>query len=316
MLQTYALSAYRALRRDGFYAALSGAGLALALACCVLIGLFLRAELSYDRFHNEADRIVIVAMEQEFGGERRKFSSTAYPLREAIAAEAPAATRSVLTTQSTAPHVVVGDAGESLGEAGVLAASEAFFELFSFGLLAGDASGVLAQPDAVVITTALAERLFGEGPALGRAVRFRAGGEVQERTVRGVVEAPPRTSTVQFDAVVPVQAAGTSELGGSAIATDSWDTAEWKTYAQLAPGATVEAFDEQLGRIAEAHLGGSGGDRELYALPLPDFYLSDVRYSDGFRGDVNYLRLFGAAALLTLVLGAINYVNLATARAT
>ena len=311
MLKTYVLTAFRALRRDAFYSGLNGFGLALALACCVLIGLFVRAELAVDRFHEHADEIVVVAQQHLFGGSAFRSTATPYPLHEALAAEAPAARQSVFTTQQATETPVSDEAGEPLGQAKVLAASAGFFEMFSFPLLRGDARTVLASPDAVVLTEALAERLFGQREPMGQTVRLALLDSAYTLTVRGLVAAPPIASTITFDAVMPTLA-----LPESRRDPDLWGASMWRTYARLLPGATVPELDGQLDQIAQTHLELDAGNNRFFGTALPAFYLSSLNRDAGFRANAGYLRLFSAAALLTLLLGGINYVNLATARAT
>ena len=129
--------------------------------------------------------------------------------------------------------------------------------------------------------------------------------------VAAVVADPPRTSSVQFDVVLSSLALPENER-----APDSWAMWMWMTVARLAPGATVADLDAQLAEISEVHQGGPDGEGPRYlATPLTDYHLSDLTSDGGFVGDPLFITLFSVAAGLVLLLGFINYVNLATARA-
>ena len=310
MLRHHLRTALRALRRDRSYALLNGVGLAISFTCCILIGLFARAELSFDRFHADADQIAVIGREQQFGQELSTSRVVAYPLHVAIEEETTAANHAVLFSQRAQPKPVESVDGQAFGEVDLLSASEGFFDVFSFPLIAGEAETALAAPNAVVLAESAARRIFGEAEALGQTILVGEGETAAELTVTGVTSDPPRTSTIQFEAVQSVLTLSESRRGDS-----SWGMRNWMTVAHLAPGATVADLDAQLTRVTASHHAESEAPPRYFGVPLPDYYMSDLRSASGFRGDPAYLGLFGASALLVLLLGGINYVNLATARA-
>ena len=311
MIRHHFRTALRALRRDRSYALLNGVGLAVAFTCCILIGLFVRSELAFDRFHGDAERIVVLGMESQWGQETSTSTTVSYPLHVAIEDETTAADWAVLTSQGSRPTPMAQPDGTPIGEVTVRTASDHFFEVFTgFPLTAGDAATALQSPDALVVTESTARRLFGDGEAVGQTVRAGEGDEAALLTVTGVTPDPPKTSTLQFEAVQSVRA-----LPENRRDPESWGMRTWQTYARLAPGATVTALDAQLAAVATTHFPDNDAPPRFFGLPLPDYYLSDLRSASGFRGDPAYLGLFSVAALLVLLLGGINYVNLATARA-
>ena len=296
MLRHYLRTALRALRRDRSYALLNGIGLTISFTCCILIGLFARAELSFDRFHAGADRIAVIGREQQVGQELSVSRVVSYPLHLAIEDETTAADRAVLLSHG--PRTTsVAQGGREAGEVELLVASDGFFEVFSFPLLFGDAATALDAPQAVVLTESTAKDV------LGQTLQVGDGEAATELVVTGVTPDPPKTSTIQFEAV------------RSGVGPSGWGIRTWMTVARLAPGATLDDLNAQLVRVTEVHHAESEAPPRYFGISFPDYYMSDLRGGTGFRGDRGYLGLFGASALLVLLLGGINYVNLATARA-
>ena len=311
MWSHHLLVALRALRRDAGYAILNGVGLTVALACCVLIGLYARAELSHDRFHRDADRVVVIGTESLFGQDMSTSTSTPFPLHLAMATDAPAVDASAMASMGGAKTPVLRP-GEPVAEARVLFATPDFFEILTFPALAGDPAEALGRPEGAVVTESAAIRLFGTADALGRRFTTEAWRDTQSVAVAAVVADPPRTSSIDFEVVLSPLA-----LPEDQQATDSWGMWQWMTLGRLAPGATAADLDRQLAEISETHY-GDGEDSDVpryFATALPDFHLSELSRGGGFVGDPRYLALFSAAAALVLLLGLINYVNLATARA-
>ena len=311
MWSHHLLVALRALRRDAGYALLNGVGLTVALACCVLIALYARSELTFDRFHRDADRIVVVAVESMFGQDEEMSISTPFPLHQKMATDAPAAEATAMASQGGTETAIVRP-GEPVVEGQVLFASPDFFEILDFPAVAGDPVAALGRPEGAVVTASAARRLFGDADPIGRTFATEARRDTQRVAVAAVVADPPRTSSVTFDVVLSSLA-----LPEDQRAPDSWGMWQWMTLARLAPGASVADLDRQLAEISEVHSGGpDSGDGPLYlATALPDYHLSDLSRHGGFVGDPRFLALFSAAAGLVLLLGLINYVNLATARA-
>lgn len=301
--------ALRTLRRDRGYALLNGVGLAVAFTCCVLIGLFVRAELTFDRFHERPDEVVILASESQFGQNTHTSTSTPYPLHGALESDVPSVQRAVLTAQGAGPKDMARPGGDA-SEVRLLTASEGFFEVFSFPLTAGDRATALREPNATVLTASVAERLFGDADPMGQPVETEVDGEPSTLTVTGIMPDPPRTSTVRFDALLSAQT-----LPESRRSPDAWGASMWRTHARLVPGATVADLDAQLRAVSETHHPEDDTPPRYFGTAFPDYYLSDLHYASGFRGDAAYIGLFAASALFILLLGGINYVNLATARA-
>ena len=310
MWRSHLRLALRSLRRDKGTAALGGLSLAVAVAACVLIALFVRDELSYDRAVPNADRVSVVATETSFGGEPIAFTSTPYLLAGALVAEAPAVEAATVTygRGNEVPVLDVGGVAVEGQEVGLLFADSLYFDVFAYPALAGDVGTALDTPDGAVVTASTARRLFGTAAPLGRTLTV-ARGDTHTVTVRAVVADLPERSSFPFDVVA-------SFAGWRAQNPDvgtGWGSLMYQTYtirqAGTDPGALQQAYDA-VDQLEAWGVEGTFVDVPIRAYRLFEF--SNVQ--DGFGGSLVFVRLFSAVALLVLVLGAVNYVNLATAR--
>lgn len=306
MLRNDLKIALRHLWRLKGYTALNVGGLAVGMAACLLIGLYVQDELSYDTFHPQADRIFAftVTIETNFFEETRRI--TPYPLGEALASEVPGiqrVTRTWGTGNETTVHYEAGKRRLSRQQR-VLEADAAFFDVFAgFRMKRGRVRSALDAPDEAVITASMAQAFFGDSDPIGRSLTVEDD-TLRRYTVVGVTEVPAN-STLQFDMVVPMPDVAPRQR--------QWGTHIFHTYARAADGGTPrrieQAVEAAVPSKAERYVSAVG------ALPLPELYLSSVYDADGFRGRPRYLYIFGTIALLILLIAAINYVNLVTAQA-
>ena len=297
--------ALRALIRDKTSAALGGLSLAVAVAACVLIALFVRHELSYDRAVPNADRISAVAVESAFGGEWSASLVTPYVLAGTLADEAPSVEAAATTLPAFGTNVL-GEGSQPDVEVDFMLADSTFFDVFRLPALAGDPATALDRPGGAVVTASTARELFGPGSPVGQDVRVSARGDTLTLMIRAVVADLPQPSTLSLGIVAPVS----DYIAQSGVSTD-WGSRMWRTFALRRSGTAPADLDRSLAAVTAAH--GSESLRFLNA-PLLDLRLSEFSNAEGFGGDPVFVRLFSAVAALILLLGAINYVNLATAR--
>ena len=306
MFENHLKIAFRHLKRRPLYTFINIMGLAVGMGCCLLVGLYVQDELSFDRFHAHADRLVQIGIDGPSG----RNSSLPYPLASTLEAEVPEVERVVRV--GSGGWLVLGKDEMHINPR-VRLADANFFEVFSFPLLRGDPSTVLAAPDAAVITETLASTLFGEEDPIGQTLQVRRYDDTLSVTVRGVAEDAPANTTLVFDVVTSIQL----------LSEDRRDPAGWgsfflRTYVQLEEGAPLAAFTEKMQAVLQPHYEGGAYLRTLptfFAVPLPTVYLSDLYRTAGFQGQKRYLYIFISVALLILLIAAINYVNLVTALA-
>ncbi|PSQ78357.1 MAG: hypothetical protein BRD33_01610, partial [Bacteroidetes bacterium QH_6_63_17] len=285
MLRNYFRIALRRFRRQPLYAVLNVAGLAIGMAVCLLIGLYLYGELRVDRFHEKSERIVQVGIETDFFG---RGLNTSYPLAGVLEQNVPSVQRAVHTRPRTA-RTIRNPASDLEKSQRVLTASSGFFEMFTFPALHGDLSGALTQTDGLVLTASSAQTFFGRTNAVGRSLAVDLADSTRTLTVRAVVQDPPEASTIEFDAVAPIR------LTERESWSDGWGMFMFQTYALLnEPDVGHSALTDQIQRAVDEH---SDREFEYFSADLTSVYLSPLHQSDGFRGQARYLYIFGAVAL-------------------
>lgn len=302
---------YRSFLRQKGYASINLVGLVAGLTCFVLIVLYGQHEYSYDRFHEEADRIFRVTQRRPASG-GSEFWPVTSPAIAPHLMERYSAVRTATTVGPLDEPVLVR--GEERHQVRGIFADERFFELFSFELRRGDPRAALSRPDGLVLTHSLAERIFGEEDPMGKRLVY---GGARTHAVTGVVEDPPETSHLRFAFILPATA---SEYYTSTVEREIWYNNGVLTYVLLAEGAGPEDLEAQL----RAFVGENLSDRrpedhpEYVLQPLTEIHLRSGHMSAHLDvvsvGDVRYVYLLVAVGMLILLLACVNYTNLAVAR--
>ena len=309
MLKNYLKVALRNLRQQKGYSFINIAGLALGIACCLLIGLYISNELRYERHHTKADRIFRVT-QMDLDG--RHWAATAPLLAPAMKAaipeiEAVARFYPINTTLRyenrlfNEPHGVYADS--------------VVFDVFTFPLLRGDSRTALVAPQSVVLTTSMAGKYFGSVDPLGKSLEMGNGWTL---TVTGIIADPPQTTHLPFDYMVSFQS-----LYGEGDWED--DDRTWSglySYILLRSPKDLAQVEEKLPAFADSFYAEfSGGpasvERQLIFQPLRDIYLhSQLEKEYRPNGSITHIYVFSIIATFILAIACINFVNLSTARAT
>jgi len=303
MLKNYLLVAWRNLRRNGIYSALNLGGLAVGIAAFLLLTLYIRFELSYDRSSPNADRVYRVIREG------RAF--TPAPLGPALKEKIPeiAAAARIIRTSGTA---ISRDASPFL-ENDFTWADPGTFEVFPLSFIAGDPRTALNEPSAIVLSRSSASKYFGTADPLGKRLTVN---EDLEFTVSGVFQDMPANAHFRMNAVVPYEAY--FRATGNRI--DNWTSNFSYTYVLLREGASPEAVAAKIGPELEVPLLRSLGakppyPRYFFFQPVTDIHLRShlLQEMEG-NSDTKYVLLLAAVSFLILAIACINYMNLATAR--
>jgi len=307
MLKNYLTIALRNLQRYTGYTVINVAGLAVGIACCLLIVLFVRDELSYDRFHHQADRIHRVTIQVEFDG-MRVYSGLPVPMAKALPDAVPGIRR--VTHMNQEGRVVVRQEDNTFYEDHFLFAEPSFFEVFDFPLALGNPATALSQPFSIVLTPEMAEKYFGTKDPLGQTLTING---QHTYGVTGVLDPVPHNTHLQLGFL-----ASFSTLTPLDRLPENQHIVTYQTYLLLDNPDTAAHLEQDLSAFAKAHLAGKVEQWRLYVEALPDLYLHAqiVRTrTDDLRGDMRYLYIFSAIALMLLLIACVNYTNLATARA-
>jgi len=300
MLKNYLTVALRSLRRRKGYTFINVAGLGVGLACCFLIALFVREELSYDRFHDNADRIVRIT--SDWGD----FSvpATNWPFVQAFRTEYPDI--EVATLLRYGGPVRYED--RHFREPEIFYANPALFDVFSFTLERGDAEAALAEPFTAVLSETAARKYFGDTDPVGQTLQIY--GEM-DATVTGVLAPLAGSSHVTPDFVLSWKTLDAMGL----LDSFGWGSNSVYTYVLLPDGRTAEVLEAELPAVAERHAGDNWNGATLALQPLTSIHLhSDHNMELAANGRAATVTLFAAIALFILLLACVNFMNLATAR--
>ncbi len=310
MIKNYVTIALRNLRKQKGYAAVNVLGLSIGIACCLIIALFVRQELSYDRYHEHADRIYRLTTGAGISDGGTHFAAAAPPMARIMRDEFPEVIASARVIPST-EIVQVGD--ETFREDRFYYADSSLFDVFSFHLLEGSGRTVLASPNSVVLTRRIAEKYFGAEGAMGRTIRVD---NEAEFVVTGVVEDLPIESHFRFDLLASTAPLYLRDDGSP----DTWvSNIGSYTYLLLDRSASAADVERRLDELVESNIGPLlekfGATFSLHLQPLTRIHLHSALTAEiEPTSDVAYVYIFGSAAVFLLLIACFNFVNLATAR--
>ncbi|GAB3771968.1 ABC transporter permease [Spirosoma horti] len=320
MLTNFIKIAWRNLIRNKAFSAINIIGLALGLATCMLISLFVLDELSYDRFHKKADRIVRVFFRGSMQGGKMNEAHVMRPVAQTLKADYPEVQEATRLRIGGSPFITYGD--KSFRDASLVYVDSNFFQVFTFPLLQGDVKTALVRPNTAVITQDLAHKYFGNADPIGKVLTIKSWNATYQ--VTGVIDRIPTNSHIQADFF--------ASMASFPEARDpSWMTSEFFTYLVLPKGYDYEQLEAKLPQVVDKYMGPQiqksfgmsmnqfrkkGNDLGLFLQPLTDIHLySNFGYDLTPAGNIQYVYLFGAIALFMLIIACINFMNLSTAGA-
>ncbi len=314
MLRNYVVISYRNIVKNIGFSLISLLGLALGLACFVLIMAYVRLEMSYDRFHEKSDRIfrIISTDTSPALGPGVFRAYNADPLADSLRTDYPEV-RHVARFYPFGSTAVLKSGANAFTEKGYFADPD-IQEIFSFPLLRGDKSEVLAAPGSIVLTEQTARKLFGDRDPLGQTVSYRVTRGQADLTVTGVVEDVPRNSHLQFDFLVSLASMEADK--SNSYMFDNWNVWNFYLYVELADPGMKKSLEEKLTSFALKMRPESEKTGFRFSLqPVTDIHLrSNIAGELGTNKEIRYIYLFLSIAVLTLLIAAVNYMNLVTAR--
>jgi ABC-type antimicrobial peptide transport system permease subunit len=308
LLGSYLVVALRKLKRHKGYSLINVAGLAVGLACCALMMLWVRHEKSFDRFHVNRDSIYRVIKKTANNGTAMLDARTPYPLGPAILGKVPEVKAICRFQGYEGRDLKYGDQTFILTD-NYGTADPSFFEIFSFPFVQGDPRTALAEKGSIVLSEKAAHKIFGNEPPLGK-ILTKAGGWGDFK-VTGVMRDIPENSHIKIDSVVPIK----FDAPGRDVGENDWKPLFYYTYVQLAPNSTAASAGPKIAAVLNENAKGLNAEVILQ-------HLRDVHLKSNFQWDLdNYaqgsqstLTIFTLAALGILLLAMINFMNLSTAR--
>jgi putative ABC transport system permease protein len=303
--------ALRKIRRHKGYSLINIAGLAVGLAACILILLWVRDELSYDRYHENANRIYRVAHNDEIGGASFSLAPTPFAAGPAFIADIPEI-EACARILGANPLVIAGDRKFDL--TGVYYSETAFFRIFTCRFLNGDPRTALSDPGSIVLTEDTARKLFGRTDVLGASLNFN---HTTDYRVTGVIRNVPMNSHFRWNALASLNTIAEGKEYQNLM--NSWfDIVGW-VYLRLKESADQSRVEKKIAAVVEKHAGAdaraAGMKMTFWLQKLADIHLkSHLQREIGSNGDIRFVYAFSLIAVFILALAGINFTNLATAR--
>lgn len=310
MLRNYFKIAWRNLLRNPGYSFINILGLAIGLSCFILILLFVQHESTYDRFHQQADRIFRVIQQRPVSKGESYWATTSPALAGALVREFPEVKAATAVETAENPLLTLGD--KQFQQRGIFA-DTTFLQIFDFPLLQGDRAKALQSPDGIVLTASLARTIFGQQDPMGKTLLYK---DAQPHIVTGIMADVPTTSHIHFDYVLPVMA---NPFYRDCVTREPWFNNDLYTYVLLADGATAGQLELKMKAYIDKNLARWRPEDRLRFLtqPLKDIHLKsqhlDVREIEQSGSD-KYVYLFLGIGFIILLLACVNYTNLAVAR--
>ncbi|MEQ8925543.1 MAG: ABC transporter permease [Fulvivirga sp.] len=319
--------AYRNFVKTTLYSLLNVIGLAVGIASCLLISSYVLHETSYDTFYKDTDRIYRVNMTNIWMPEGGVMSSTVPPLALVLSADYPEIESALrINTMGSNIFRLENDRKmTSYYEEDILAADSNFFSFFDFELLYGDPASALVGKNKIVISEDVAIKYFGKTDVIGEEMLM--GEERTPLTITGITATQPTNAHFNFDFLVSIY---TNER--IKHVENNWIWTQVVTYVKLVPDAKPEQLEAKLKDLAPTHAApvlerwgisydeflADKGDWLFYVQPVKDIYLNSAAIGNriGPVSDAKYMYIFSFTAVFILILAVINFINLATARAT
>jgi putative ABC transport system permease protein len=320
MIKNFFKSAVRNLFRNRIYSFINIAGLSLGLTCAMLIILFLKDEVSYDRFHanvNNIYRVVVGRQDDPKVNKGQRMGITGFFQGPKFTAKIPEI-RSFVRVKGGYEDIKTGN--DIKGQP-VVFADSSFFSIFSFPLLHGDPKTVLSQPNSIVLSEDEAKRQFGTVDAVGKIVLLKKNDQFIPHNVTGVAKRCPENSSIRFEILLPFK-----EPPGVAQQTVNWFSSFLTTYVVLAPQADLKTVETKMQKVykedAQATIDMMEKkynikDASIYLLqPYIDMHLNKDVTQENISNASNpvFSYILSGIAFFILFIACINFINLTVAR--
>jgi putative ABC transport system permease protein len=317
MFKNYLKTAIRNLTHNKVYSFINISGLSIGLACAMLIILYVKDEVSYDRFHKNANQIYLVAVKGHFSRGPNHFvnymSVSGYLQGPKFKAAIPEIQGFV---RYQGNHLDI-KSGTNITSQEVKYVDSNFFSVFSFPLLHGNPKTALLNPHSVILSEDIAKKQFGSTDVLGKTMLIKNNDEFQPYTITGISKTCPQNSSIKFDVLLPINVSAEEEAK-----TDNWSSFFLGTFVMLSPHANIKSVEVKMNKTYEAdaagmikeHKNDPAWDFTYILQPLTDIHLNkDIpnQLSDASNPIFSYI--LSGIALLILLIACINFINLTVA---
>jgi len=306
MIRNYLKTSLRYLSRHKEYTVINIIGLAVSIACCILIMFFVRGELSYDTFHSRSERLYRIWQREGLDGKIFENAFTSLPLADAMKSNFPEIENSS-RIYSFRPIVKVGQ--NSFTDK-VNVVDPSFFQMFDFPVIHGNAKNPLSLNNSVIITATTAKKYFGSDNPIGRTVEIQLGNDKVLFTVTGIVNEAPDASSIKFHLLISF--ANAPHLFKPAMFKD-WFNIFPETYVLLKPDANPSFLQTKIPAMLKQQMGSdfTKEDYTLHLQAIKDIHL-DTSLPTGNEpiNDPKYVYILTVIGLLILIIACINFITL------
>ncbi|MEO1253894.1 MAG: ABC transporter permease, partial [Bacteroidota bacterium] len=314
MFKNYFKITYRNFLRQKAHSFLNVTGLALGLACTILICFYINDEMSYDKFHSKSSRTYRVLEKFESEGVGEHSASLPFPTGPALKMDFDRQVESVVrffNFQSPSLALANKAADKGFNEPNIFFADSTLFDVFDFELIAGNKEASLNDPNSILITRSMVSKYFADEDPMGKTLEFQGD---QNLVVTGVLEDAPKNVHFKFDFIISFSTLKSSFRGKL---PDGWYWNPCWTYITLEENTKKAEFEEQFPAFVQKYFPDFIRDDVVLQLQsIEDIHLhSKLDYEITANSDVRNVYIFGLVAVFVLTIAAINFINLGTARA-
>ncbi|KAF5437915.1 putative ABC transport system permease protein [Candidatus Methanophagaceae archaeon] len=307
MIRNYLKIALRNIIKHKLHSLINILGLAIAIACCLLLVLFIRDELSYDSFHNNKDRIFRTNFTFTRENTTHISARTPAPLGTALKlefSEVEYVTR-FLSSEYTLKH------DENLFTEKTTFTDPDFLKMFSFNLIRGNPNEMLRDKNTIILSENIVRKYFGRGNPIGEMITLIRFGVSHDFTINGIITSPPENSSIQYDILIPFEKLR-DFFGDDYLA--NWGVSSVRTYIQLFESSQDEEVISRLPKFIKKYIGASGTIYSLQSLSDVHF-ASTVQETMSPSSSMTYSYILGGITLLILLIAGFNSMNISTALA-
>ncbi|PSR55130.1 hypothetical protein AHMF7605_17270 [Adhaeribacter arboris] len=313
MLKNYFKIAFRNINRHKGYTFLNVAGLAIGMAACLLIALYVRNELSYDTYHTAADRLYRVTIDIQSRAGNRVFAQTSAPLAAALQRDFPQVEKATRLHKQSSQLVTYGPE-KSFYEQNFYLSDPSIFEVFTLPLVKGNAQTALNRPNTLVITEELAKKYFGNAEPLGKILKVNN----EPFEVTGVSQSLPYNSHLKMDLITSLATWDKQDWYKKDVA-DNWHSTMFYTYIKAKEQVNIPAFEKQIVTAADKYVSEQikdwGVSYYFFLQPVKAIHLhSQLKDEAEAPGNAVNVYILMVVAGLIILIASLNYINLTTAQ--
>ncbi len=316
MFRNYLTIAIRNLLRYKGYSAINVLGLAIGIACCVLIMLYVQDELSYDQYHEKKDRIYRMVESATVAGRPIEAAVTPPPWAPVLAKDYPVIEQITRIKPPNSRWLIrYGD--KRFYERFFVFADSSVFDIFTIPLVQGNAQTALAEPHTVVLSESMAAKYFGDENPIGEVI---TGDDLYKFTVIGIMRDMPRNSHFHFDFLASYASLAPNKLYNEPSTMQNQGFShDLYTYLLLQEDSEPEELEEELPVFLDNYLGemlkSVGIEARPFLQPVTDIHLySNMEAEIAANSNIRYVYIFSSLAVFILLIACVNFMNLSTAR--